>query len=266
MAPDNRLDRPEDGSLSPAAEEPPRRPPKRPSSGRSLLRLRATRRDATPAAEEGRGAGNYLLRRLPRRRRAPPTRFQGGGGTFHGDAGGGGSGAERGAPVTSRAPPDPLPPKEGVREGGREGGEGRGGGREGGREEGTDRQSETNQASAARRTKQDFGKQTQTQTRKPRSKKGNEGDTRTPNKRKQNSTWVETVTKSKDNKHKQARVGGESALEVRRTWISRSLATNTGKAGGRPGSLGWQGCGGGVEGRGGEDRVNRDPLNKPRTP
>ena len=48
-----------------------------------------------------------------------PTRFQGGGGTFHGDAGGRGShgvvSAERGAPVTSQAPLDPLPRKrEGV--------------------------------------------------------------------------------------------------------------------------------------------------------
>ena len=42
-----------------------------------------------------------------------------------------------------------------------------------------------------------------------------------PNKRKHNSTWVETVTKSKDHKAKHAPVGGESALEVRGTWISK---------------------------------------------
>ena len=82
------------------------------------------------------------------------------------------------------------------------------------------------------------------------------------------------MTKSKDSTHKHARVGGESALEVRRPWISNSLATNTGKADG-PGGLvgGWRegwglgGVGGGVEGRAGEeDRVHRDPLNKPRVP
>ena len=95
------------------------------------------------------------------------------------------------------------------------------------------------------------------------------------------------MTKSKDSTHKHARVGGESALEVRRPWISNSLATNTGKADGPGGLVGgggdggrrWQGCGGwregwglggvggGVEGRAGEeDRVHRDPLNKPRVP
>ena len=79
------------------------------------------------------------------------------------------------------------------------------------------------------------------------------------------------MTKSKDSTHKHARVGGESALEVRRPWISNSLATNTGKADG-PGGLvgggvGVRGVGGGVEGRAGEeDRVHRDPLNKPRVP
>ena len=61
------------------------------------------------------------------------------------------------------------------------------------------------------------------------------GDTRAPNKRKQNSTWVETVTKSKDNKPKYEGVGGESALEVRRTWITKQLATNTRKAVGQAG-------------------------------
>ena len=83
------------------------------------------------------------------------------------------------------------------------------------------------------------------------------------------------MTKSKDDTHKHARVGGESALKVRRTWISTPLATNSGKADGL-GGLGWQGCGGegvggggggGVEGRAGEEhRVHRDPLNKPRVP
>ena len=95
------------------------------------------------------------------------------------------------------------------------------------------------------------------------------------------------MTKSKDSTHKHARAGGESALEVRRPWISNSLATNTGKADG-PGGLGWRRGGGwgaavaglrgvaggvgvrgggGVEGRAGEeDRVHRDPLNKPRVP
>ena len=52
------------------------------------------------------------------------------------------------------------------------------------------------------------------------------------------------MTKSRDDTHKHARVGGESALEVRRTWISTPLATNSGKADGL-GGLGWQGCGGG---------------------
>ena len=60
------------------------------------------------------------------------------------------------------------------------------------------------------------------------------------------------MTKSRDDTHKHARVGGESALEVRRTWISTPLATNSGKADGL-GGLGWQGCGGvggwGVAGR-----------------
>ena len=51
------------------------------------------------------------------------------------------------------------------------------------------------------------------------------------------------MTKSKDSTHKHARVGGESALEVRRPWISNSLATNTGKADG-PGGLVWGGGGG----------------------
>ena len=92
------------------------------------------------------------------------------------------------------------------------------------------------------------------------------------------------MTKSKDSTHKHARAGGESALEVRRPWISNSLATNTGKAdgpgglgggggagvaGGRGGGggVGVRGGGGGVEGRAGEeDRVHRDPLNKPRVP
>ena len=75
------------------------------------------------------------------------------------------------------------------------------------------------------------------------------------------------MTKSRDDTHKHARVGGESALEVRRTWISTPLATNSGKADGL-GGLGWQGCGGGgIEGRAGEeDGVHRDPLNKPRVP
>ena len=92
------------------------------------------------------------------------------------------------------------------------------------------------------------------------------------------------MTKSKDSTHKHPRVGGESAREVRRPWISNSLATNTGKADG-PGGLvggggggggraaggggrgGGSGGGGGVEGRAGEeDRVHRDPLNKPRVP
>ena len=57
------------------------------------------------------------------------------------------------------------------------------------------------------------------------------------------------MTKSKDSTHKHARAGGESALEVRRPWISNSLATNTGKADG-PGGLGWR-RGGGVGGGGG---------------
>ena len=73
------------------------------------------------------------------------------------------------------------------------------------------------------------------------------------------------MTKSRDDTHKHARVGGESALEVRRTWISTPLATNSGKADGL-GGLGrvW---GGGIEGRAGEeDGVHRDPLNKPRVP
>ena len=89
--------------------------------------------------------------------------------------------------MTSQEPPAPGPPKEG---GGREGG--RKGGKEGGREGGREGPAKPNQASAAGRTKQDFRKQTRTQTHKPRSKKGKEGDTRTPKKRKQNSTWVET--------------------------------------------------------------------------
>ena len=87
------------------------------------------------------------------------------------------------------------------------------------KEGGRDRQSKTRQA-LLEKSKQDFQKQTQTKTSKPRSKKG-KGDTRTPNKRKQNSIWVATMTKSKDNKHKHAWVRGESALEVRRTWISK---------------------------------------------
>ena len=116
--------------------------------------------------------------------------------------------------------------------------------REGGREGPAKR----NQASAARRTKQDFGKQTQ--TREPRSKKGRGGDTLgTPTKRRRNSTWVETVTKSEDNKPKHAPVGGESALEVRRTWISNSLnwpQTPEWQAGGRAGREVWGGRAAGV--------------------
>ena len=53
------------------------------------------------------------------------------------------------------------------------------------------------------------------------------------------------MTKSKDSTHKHARVGGESALEVRRPWISNSLATNTGKADGPGGLVGGGGGGGG---------------------
>ena len=250
---------------------PPRRPPKRPSSARSLRR-RATRRDATPAAEEGRDAGKDLLRRLPRRRLTPPRDPGVLGGTFHGDAGGrwglgaeAGS-AERGAPASGIADsPGPPPPKERERERERE--------REGGREGGREGPAKRNQASAARRTKQDFGKQTQ--TREPRSKKGRGGDTLgTPTKRRRNSTWVETVTKSEDNKPKHAPVGGESALEVRRTWISNSLNWPQtpewqagGRAGGRSGVAGLRGWGlggaglgvgaggggGAAEGRGGEE-------------
>lgn len=113
----------------------------------------------------------------------------------------GGVGGERGTSERHRRLPRPPLPRKRGREGGR------------------GRQSET-KASAARRTKQDFGKQTQTS--KPRSKKGKGGDTLgTPTERRHNSTWVETVTKSEDNKPKQAPLGGESALEVRRTWISK---------------------------------------------
>ena len=107
-----------------------------------------TRRDATPAAEEGRGAGRSLPWRLPRKSRDPPppprdSRVVGGHSTET-RAGGGGSGRggrREGAPVTSQEPPAPGPPKE---RGGREGG--RKGGKEGGREGGRDRQSETRQA------------------------------------------------------------------------------------------------------------------------
>ena len=109
-----------------------------------------------------------------------------------------GVGGERSTSDISGSPGSPSP-----KEGGREG------------------PAKQNQASAAQRTKQDFRKQTQTKTLKLRSKKGKEEDTRTPNKRKQNSIWVATMTKSKDNKHKHAWVRGESALEVRRTWISK---------------------------------------------
>ena len=56
------------------------------------------------------------------------------------------------------------------------------------------------------------------------------------------------MTKSKDSTHKHARVGGESALEVRRPWISNSLATNTGKADGPGGLVGAGGGGAAVAG------------------
>ena len=47
-------------------------------------------------------------------------------------------------------------------------------------------------------------------------------------------TVTQTVSRRgiKSFTHKHARVGGESALEVRRPWISNSLATNTGQADG----------------------------------
>ena len=72
MAPDNRLERPEDcyspaaeGATAPAAQTPKRSlEPPLPSDG--------TRCDAILATQEGRGAGKYLLRRLTRKRRAPP--------------------------------------------------------------------------------------------------------------------------------------------------------------------------------------------------
>lgn len=249
MAPDKRLERPEDGWLSPAAGDATAPAAQTPELGpEPPPPSDATRRDPGRRGRERRWEGSP--QEAATKETHSPTRFRGAGGTFHGDAGGrwglGAGSAERGAPASGIAD-SPGPPSP-EREGGREGGRGR--------------QSET-KASAARRTKQDFGKQTQTS--KPRSKKGKGGDTLgTPTERRHNSTWVETVTKSEDNKPKQAPLGGESALEVRRTWISKQLKwphtpewQAGGRAGGRSGvaglrgwGLGGAGVGGGAGGRG----------------
>ena len=128
MAPDKRLDRPEDGSLSPATEDATAPAAQTPELGPEPPPppSHTTRRDPGRRGRE-RSWELSPQEAAPKETRCPPpphTHTCGSrvvvGGTFHGDAGGGGSGAERGAPVTTRAPPDPFPPKEGGR-GGREG-------------------------------------------------------------------------------------------------------------------------------------------------
>ena len=132
MAPDKRLERPEDGSLSPAAGDATAPAAQTPELGpEPPPPSDATRRDPGRGGRERRWEGSP--QEAATKETHSPTRSRGAGGDIPrrrrravGARGGGGVGGERGTSERHRRlPRPPSPEREREREGGREGGAGK---------------------------------------------------------------------------------------------------------------------------------------------